>query len=94
MKQYSPSLFLMYLSFSQLRKVLVTLLHARKIADNLSPAPAGNIDISKLVKSAKRVNCKPCAPVKVQWLHSLKLVPNTPPKGLIKDIVMRKFSKL
>ena len=52
------------------------------------------MDIATLMESAELVFCKPVAPVKLQWLRSLRLVPNSPPKGPFKDLVLRKFNKL
>ena len=58
------------------------------------PPPGAVVDIATLMESAELVFCKPVAPVKLQWLRSLRLVPNSPPKGPFKDIVMRKLNKL
>ena len=56
--------------------------------------PAAHLDLSTLVKRAKKVFLKPCAPVKLEWLRSLNLVPNKTPKTAFRDLVMRKFLKL
>ena len=58
------------------------------------PPPGAVVDIATLMESAELVFCKQVAPVKLQWLRSLRLVPNSPPKGPFKDLVLRKFNKL
>ena len=58
------------------------------------PPPGAVVGIATLMESAELVFCKPVAPVKLQWLHSLRLGPNSPPKGPFKDLVLRKFNKL